>query len=384
MTKKTELDQIKLLAKRYQHALRCSLGDAQNSIARHLGFSHWRALSVKAKKDWDPSAEDVASVEKFVLEYFPSLGNRPQFIEQSLSRPVDEPITVGEIDGHAFKVFEDLGDLRMEGEGWRILIGEPDRSRPVVQIEESTKETCPASVTAFVKKALEIANKQAVKVRANIASDWPKQSTKPNDKGEVKHPLFGGVADNWVCNCCNARVIGRDLAKNLWHCSVCNASPRWISETPIHLGDEQADHFCVDDSTSPARSEPSIEVVDTRPKLHLDRGIIEMWLRLALLEDAQTPGERLAALKARIDVEPDLGASISLDDNFWSEWKDTPATSALAETLELDVWWEAECGEPYHAWPDLSNATQSTAAYVKALIEAHEESGVVLREKSAL
>lgn len=99
MTTKTKIDELKLLAKRYAHARRSNHREALDAIASELGFPHWKGLTVKAKQGWMPCEEELAKADRFVREFFPSLGGKPQFIEQSMSRPIDEPIKVGEIDG---------------------------------------------------------------------------------------------------------------------------------------------------------------------------------------------------------------------------------------------------------------------------------------------
>lgn len=105
MTTKTKIDELKLLAKRYAHATRSNQHKALDAIAAELRFPHWKALTVKAKQGWMPSEEDLAKADTFVREVFPSLGGKPRFMEQSMSRPVDEPIKAGEIDGYAYQLF---------------------------------------------------------------------------------------------------------------------------------------------------------------------------------------------------------------------------------------------------------------------------------------
>ena len=316
MTKKTEIDQLKLMAKRYAHATRSNHRDALDAISAKLKFPHWKALTIKAKHGWTPSEQDLSKVEAFVREYFPSLGGKPQFIEQSMSRPVGEPIKVGEIDDHAYQVFEFSGDIRMEGDGWRILIGEAEFSQPVVEIETKNKKTCPAIDRGFVDKALEVAETQAVKVRAGIASDWPRRSTKPNAKGEVVHPLHGDEAAEWFCLHCDGKMTGAQIAENLWHCPGCGASPLDIFTSPWWLESSDEQPIAVEYAKDRKRPEPKIQVVDSRPTLRLDEQTIALLLRIALLEDANTPGERLGALLAEINVDDENDAWITFDEDL--------------------------------------------------------------------
>ncbi|MDA7430664.1 hypothetical protein PGB28_19550 [Primorskyibacter aestuariivivens] len=379
MTTKTKIDQLKLLAKRYAHATRSNQHEALDAIASELGFPHWKALTVKAKQGWMPSEEELAKADTFVREFFPSLGGKPQFIEQSMSRPVSEPIKPGEIDGHAYQLFEFSGDIRMEGDGWRILIGEADFSQPMVEIETTHKETSPATNPGFVEKALVIAEAQAAKTRAAIASDWPRRSTKPNAKGEVVHPLHGDRAAEWFCLHCDGKITGVQIADNLWHCPSCGASPLNIFTSPWWLegGDQQPKAVeCVDGRKRP---EPTIDVVDSRPTLRLDDESISLLLRVALLEDATNPGERLGALLAEINVDDENDAWITFDEDLWPEDKDPDAAIAVADKLGIELELAMTCMTFPFAWPGLGHVTASTSEYLRLLLDAYEEHGVIVR-----
>lgn len=381
MTKKTEIDQLKLLAKRFAHATRSNHRDALDAIATTLSFPHWKALTIKVGQGWMPSEDDLAKVDAFVREYFPSLSGRPQFIEQSMSRPVGEPIKAGEIDGHAYQIFEFSGDIRMEGEGWRILIGEADFSQPLVEIEATHKETSPANDRGFVEKALSIAVSEAVKVRAGIASDWPRRSTKPNAKGEVAHPIHGDMAAEWYCLHCDGKMTGTQIAENLWHCPSCNATPLDIFTSPWWLEGSREKPTVIEYVKDRRQPEPEVKVVDTRPTLRLDEQSISMLLRVALLEDANTPGERLGALLAEISVDDELGAWITFDMDLWPENKEPEAAIAVADKLDVSLDLEVTCETFPFAWPGLGQVTTSTSEYVQMMLDAYEERGVVLRKK---
>jgi ribosomal protein L37AE/L43A len=381
VTKKTEIEQLKLLAKRFAHAMRSNHRDALDAIAAKLGFPHWKALTVKAGKGWMPSEDELAKVDAFVREYSPSLGGRPKFIEQSMLRPVGEPIQVGEIDGHAYRVTEFSGDIRMEGEGWRILIGEADFSQPVVEIETAHKELCPANDPSFVEKALEVAESQVVKARAGIASDWPRRSTKPNSKGEVVHPLHGDEAAEWFCLHCNGKMTGSQIAENLWHCPSCGASPLDIFTAPWWLEGSDERPTVIEYAEDRQRPEQKVEVVDSRPTLRLDEQSIPLLLRIALLEDAKTPGERLGALLAEINVDDENDAWITFDEDLWPEDKHAGAAIAVADKLGVELELAMTCMTFPFAWPGLGHFTTSTSEYVQMMLDAYEEHGVVLREK---
>ncbi|UES42155.1 hypothetical protein [Roseibium aggregatum] len=382
MTMKTEIDQLKLLAKRYAHAMRSNRIDALDTISAELGFPHWKALVGKAKQGWTPSEEDLAKADAFVREYVPSLGHEPKFIDQSISRPAGQPIKIGEIEGHAYHVFEFFGDVRMEGDGWRIFIGEADFSQPVVEIETTHKETSPANDRSFVDKALEVAKSEAVKVRAGIASDWPRRSTKPNGKGEVVHPLNGDKATEWFCLHCDSKMTGAQIAQNLWHCPNCGANPLDIFSSPFWLEGSDKQPTDIKPTADKELSEPKVDIVDSRPTLRLNKQTISELLRIALLEDANTPSERLGALRAAIDVDDESDAWITFDEDLWPEDKDPTSAIAVAEKLGVELELAMTRMTFPFAWPGLGHATNSTSEYVEMMLAAYGEHGIILREES--
>lgn len=379
MTTKTKIEELKLLAKRYAHATRSNHREALDSVASELGFPHWKGLTVKTKQGWMPSGEELAKADTFVREYFPSLGGKPQFIEQSMSRPVGEPIKAGEIEGHAYQLFDFSGDIRMEGDGWSILIGEADFSQPVVEIETTHKETSPVNNPGFVEKALAIAEAQAVITRSAIASDWPRRSTKPNAKGEVVHPLHGDRAAEWFCLHCDGKITGAQIADNLWHCPSCGASPLNIFTTPWWLEESDEEPKAVECANDRARPKPRIDVVDSRPTLSLDEESISLFLRIALLEDATNPGERLGALLAEINVDDENNAWITFDEDLWPEDKDPDAAIAVADKLGTALELAMTSMTFPFTWPGLGHVTTSTSKYLEYLLDAYEEHGVIVR-----
>ena len=133
MTTKNEIDTLKTLAKRYARANRIAQHEALNAMAVALDFPHWAQLAAKAKQEWLPSAEHLAKAEALVHQTHPGADDKDSFIGKSLSRPVGKPIRQGKIGDHAYRVFEAFGDIRMEGDGWRILVGEAQFSQPFLQ-----------------------------------------------------------------------------------------------------------------------------------------------------------------------------------------------------------------------------------------------------------
>jgi hypothetical protein len=85
----------------------------------------------------------------------------------------------------------------------------------------------------FVEAAVRILSWKADQVRASIARDWPRRSTKPDAQGCVRHPIRGSVAATWSCLHCDGDISGAALAANLWHCPECGATPIDLFEVPF-------------------------------------------------------------------------------------------------------------------------------------------------------
>lgn len=379
MTKKNEIYTLKTLAKRYARANRIAQHEALNAVAAELGFPNWTQLASKAKQGWLPSAEQLTQAEAFLRKSYPGAGEKESFIDKSFSRPVNEPIRQGKIGDHTYRVFESFGDIRLEGEGWRIIFDEAQFSQPVVEIETPHADTSLVRKRDFLDAALAIADEEAAKVRAGIASDWPRRSTKPDAEGTVLHPLFGEKSADWYCLHCDGKITGAQLAENLWHCPGCGASPIDIFSAPACLDDSEVEPKPIEVPTARQRPEPKIEVVDSRPTLTLDEESISLLLRTALLEDASTPGEQLGALLAEIYVDDEGDACIVLDEDLWPDFKDPVAAFAVAELLGVELELNGTCMSFPFAWPGLGHATTSTREYARMLLDAHEDKGVINR-----
>ena len=256
MTKRNEIYTLKTLAKQYARANRIPQHEALNAVAAELGFPNWTQLASKAKQGWLPSAEQLTQAEAFVRQSHPGAGEKERFIDKSFCRPVDEPIRQGKISDHTYRVFEAFGDIRMEGDGWRILIGEAQFSQPIVEIEKPHANTSPVHKQDFLETALVIADEEAAKVRAGIASDWPRRSTKPDEEGVVLHPLFGGKSAEWYCLHCDSKITGAQLAENLWHCPGCGASPIDIFSEPAWLEGSEVTENPIQSRMARQRPEP--------------------------------------------------------------------------------------------------------------------------------
>ncbi|MCF3592906.1 hypothetical protein LZG00_02720 [Rhodobacteraceae bacterium LMO-12] len=380
MTKKNQIDTLKTLAKRYARANRIAQHEALNAIAAELDCAHWAQLATKAKQGWLPSAEQMAQAEAFVRQNHSDAGEAGSVLSKSLARPVNEPIRQGKIGDHDYCVYESFGDIRVEGDGWRILVGEAQFSQPIVEIEGPHADTSPVRKRDFLDVALVIADEEAAKVRAGISSDWPRRSTKPDADGAVRHPLYDKKSAEWYCLHCDGKITGAQLAENLWHCPGCGASPIDIFSEPGWLDGSDVEPKSVELVAGRQRAEPKINVVDSRPTLTLDEENITLLLRTALLEDAATPAERIGALLAEIYVDDEGDACIVLDEDLWPEMKEPEAAMAVAEMLGAELELNMTCMTFPFAWPGLGHATTNTREYVQMLLDAHDEHGVIRRE----
>ncbi|UWQ26663.1 hypothetical protein K3553_02605 [Leisingera aquaemixtae] len=268
----------------------------------------------------------------------------------------------------------------MEGDGWCILLGEAQFSQPMVEIEAPHADTSPVRNGDFLDAALVIADEEAAKVRAGISSDWPRRSTKPDAEGAVRHPLYEKKSAEWYCLHCDGKITGAQLAENLWHCPGCGASPIDIFSEPAWLNGSDVEPKPVELAVGRQRPEPKIEVVDSRPTLTLEEDSIALLLRTALLEDAATPAERIGAQLAEIYVDDEGDACIVLDEDLWPESKEPEEAIAVAELLGAELELNVTCMTFPFAWPGLGHATTSTREYVRLLLDAHEEQGVIRRE----
>jgi len=367
MTKINEIKQLKLLAKRHAHANRLPKHEALDAIAKQLGFQHWVKLATKAQQGWLPGSDGLARVEAFVSQSHLTWDDGGGSTDSPIVRSFDAPIRQGEVNGHEFQVYEALGDIRMEGDGWRILIAEAEFSQPIVEIEETHKDTSPANDHDFIDAAVAIASEEASKVRAGIASDWPRRSTKPDREGTVVHPLFGDRSAEWYCFHCDGKMTSAQIAASLWHCPACGASPIDVFAAPFWLEGSNIEPEPIQHISKDQKLEPKIKIVDSRPTLDLDEKSISTLLRIALLEDA-------------VYVHEDGDADILFDEDLWPEDKDPIAAYAVAEELGIELELSVTSMTFPFAWPGLGHVTPSTREYVHMLLGAYAEHGIVRRK----
>lgn len=372
---------LKMLAKRLARAKRVPQHQALDLIAEELEFAHWNALANARKGNWQPTPEQIAKIENHLQETLPAYkvrhSDRRTQIECSTG---DELTEEGTIQGHRYRITESFGDVYMFGTGWSIHVPESPNEAPRLEIAEQINHAEPIEELDFQKQVLEIAITHSEQVRAGIASDWPRRSTKPDKDGRVRHPLSGKESDSWYCLHCNSAITGQQVADSLWHCPACKASPLDIFDTAYWLDAGDTTPIQIQEADIRQDPEPTIDIVDTRLKLKLDADKITLLIRSALVEDATNVSERLGALIAGIDVDEEHDIWITFDEDLWPEAKEPVRALAVAELLGIEVEQSSGWRELPFAWPGLGEHTPSTVEYTKMMLDDYARQRV---DKSA-
>jgi hypothetical protein len=209
MTMRNELDTLRSFAKRLARKHQIPHHNALDIIAIQYGHAHWNALMRAWDKGWCPAPHELIDIN----EAGPT---------ESMERGVGlVRTTEGDIGGVPYALQIGFDDVLIRGDGWAIHLGHTSEEPT---IERYTKSN-PLDDKAVFSEAMKIANKAADEVRAAIAEDWPRRSTKPDQDGTAVHPLFGGVSAEWFCLHCGTRSTGAAMATNMWHCPKCSATP---------------------------------------------------------------------------------------------------------------------------------------------------------------
>ena len=225
-----QLQSLKEKAKRIARAKRIAHHEALDLVARHLKQPHWNALTAAWDKGWRPDSGDVVSLstaEKTIdadVMAIPVLG---------IGGAVEEH---GVIDGHPYRLEIDFEVHMAEIGWWSISVEHAPSKAPEIEIY-NLSETNPILDPVFKSKALTICHNAVERLRARIAADWPRRSTKPDADGQTQHPLSNGIASRWYCLHCDGESTGAQMAGNMWHCPKCNATPIDIFISPFWKAD---------------------------------------------------------------------------------------------------------------------------------------------------
>lgn len=366
------LKKLKELSKRYARAQQVPLYKARDLVAGKLGFPHWNDVTKAHRTGWNPTQTQLSSIESLLMDLLPeNEAGRPEHGSHIESSIFEEGVQHGKIDGHEYQLSVPLGDVHMYGTGWHLHVPEAPNNAPRLEIAKQIEHEAPVYEARFQRQALEIALKRAEQVRAGIASDWPRRSTKPDKEGLVRHPISGAESDKWYCLHCNSMMTGKQIAKSLWHCPSCDASPLDIHENAWWLEDGDAGAEPLADKDIQGRPELVIDIADTRLKLELDPEKIMLLIRSALVEDASNASERLGALFADINVHEDNDVWITFDEGLWPEHKEPVSALAVAALLGIGVEQELCFRELPFAWPGLGEHTSSTVEYTEMMLKAY-------------
>ncbi|WP_373008972.1 hypothetical protein [Hyphomonas sp.] len=227
MTNYNDLNSLKTIAKRLARRQRIAHHDALDVIAHAFEFPHWRALTVARETGWRP---DPAKVDTLAIESNARNTNTRSRLTIGLGFATQKH---GSIDGHDYTIEIDF-EVLMGGQGWAICVEQAPSEKPLIEIYDDSRHN-PVLDPAFVSKALTIAYEAAEMLRARIAADWPRRSTKPDKEGRALHPLFRerGLSREWHCLHCDAVSTGSQMAANMWHCPKCSATPIDILAEPF-------------------------------------------------------------------------------------------------------------------------------------------------------
>lgn len=369
-----QMKKLRTLGKRYARATAMAHNEALNALAMEFGFVHWKALTEAAKGGWHPNDADLARAEAFVCE----AGAKTDAIAPNpdtlfFNEPVSEE---GDLCGHQYQIGDYLGDVVVSGKGWELRIPEAPFKAPIVEIDERYSETSPVKDPSFLAKLIEIAQERSTQVRAQMAVDWPRRSTKADLDGVARHPLGGADATTWYCHSCDAQITGAQLAENYWHCPNCGTHPLNIHAEPF---DDQFPGDPVQTPDSAQREKPEVRIVEPRLTLHLNEDTVSTLIRCALLEDAATVNERLGAMRAEISLIDKEEVMITFDGMLWPEDKEPKSALAVAAKLGFEVEQEISLFTEPFAWPDLGSMMSDTAEFAATLLNAYEEHGVIKR-----
>ncbi len=204
---------LKTLGKRYARATAMAHTEALNVLAAELGFAHWKALSDASKEDWLPSDEDLAKTGEIVRQ----AGAKTEAAEsRGEFTCIDDPAPEeGELCGHKYRIGDYLGDVVVSGEGWDLRIPEAPYKAPIAEIDERYAESSPIKDPSFLADLLKIAKARSTRMRAKIAVDWPRRSTKADLDGVARHPLRGGEASTWYCHCEQSMIASATISTGL-------------------------------------------------------------------------------------------------------------------------------------------------------------------------
>ncbi len=249
------LSMLKSAAKRLARSQRLQLIAALELVAREVGKPNWRGLAEAYKQGWRPTPEDLAAVEKLRLAPVEASAattarkiNQTDFGDSLVftrwvpenAEPMQADEIHGVLDGQVFYMTGNEFGVAIGSQGWEITLDQPPSAEPQLRNLKRRGKPAAALDPAFVERASKLLKIRARRMHAEVAADWPRRSTKPDQLGRVEHPLGGNrLAATWYCLHCDEEHTGQAMADNLWHCTACGASPIDIFAEPFWNGAQE-------------------------------------------------------------------------------------------------------------------------------------------------
>ncbi len=225
MTHRNDLKSLRTFAKRLARMKRIPLHESLDQIAGKLGQPHWNAFAIAWDKGWRPIDAAVNALISMDEACDPVMAIPILGIGQGVRE-------CGHLDGHPYTLRIDFEVVLAEIGWWGILLEQAPSEKPLIEVYNPS-DTNPIFDPVFKEKALAICYQAAERLRARIAADWPRRSTKPDADRQAEHPLSKGVSNRWYCLHCEAVSDGTQMAENMWHCPKCNATPIDIFAAPF-------------------------------------------------------------------------------------------------------------------------------------------------------
>jgi len=237
MSEIDHLKELKSIARKLAKVRRMKHAGALELLAQHLGYAHWRAVTVAEKKGWRPDETHLAAAHA-LLE-----AENPMGAKGVGPLSVFDDAEECELLGRRLVIGTEFDDVVLVGDGWEIRLPEAPSADPEFYVTDKALENNAILDQDFVVAALDLALNRQEQVHARIAADWPRRSTVPHSDGRAQHPLTGQVSAVWYCLHCDEKATSQQMVANLWHCPACNALPIdtfasrwWLGEEPSLAG----------------------------------------------------------------------------------------------------------------------------------------------------
>lgn len=199
------LNLLKSQAKRLARLHRLPHMEALDTIARQIGKPYWRALAEAHKQGWEPSAEQLAQLQHFIDDALPgatgigarkaalaALGDTLRFTRwvPATADPMDADEIHGELDGQTFYMAGDEFEVAIGSQGWEIILDQSPIAKPELRRLGGRVKSVSSLEPAFIERATQLLRIRAERMYAEVAADWPRRSTKPDEKGiRLRHDL---------------------------------------------------------------------------------------------------------------------------------------------------------------------------------------------------